>query len=143
MALPNSFFFRLRALPDVNPTPKLISPLLHSTDCFVLIQNGIGIHADLQAARLDAAIISSCAWIDATTVDGGRSVVQSGPVREKNSRDAAGFPCGLSPNLILGQVDFWAASQPCRLVRRRADGGRRGCPIAAAIPRAPRRWGSR
>ncbi|THH14306.1 hypothetical protein EW146_g6017 [Bondarzewia mesenterica] len=70
-----------KALPDVMSTSKLIGPLLSSTNNFVLIQNGIGIHADLQEARPDANIISSCAWIDVTTLDGGRSVVQSGSNR--------------------------------------------------------------
>lgn len=69
-----------RALPDVIPTSDLIGSLLSATDTFVLIQNGIGIHTDLQLARPDADIISCCAWIDATKVNGGRSVVQTGPV---------------------------------------------------------------
>ncbi|KAI0322501.1 6-phosphogluconate dehydrogenase C-terminal domain-like protein [Amylostereum chailletii] len=69
----------VKALPDVLPTSKLLAPLLSSADTFVLVQNGIDIHKDLQDAQPDAEIISSCAWSDATTVDGGRRVVQAGP----------------------------------------------------------------
>ena len=62
------------------PTSVLLAPLLRSADTFVLIQNGIGIHSDLHAVRPDAEVISSCAWIDSTTVDGGTRVRQTGPV---------------------------------------------------------------
>lgn len=69
-----------RALPDVLPTPKLLGPLLQHSRSFILIQNGIDIHQDLQNAAPDATIISGCAWIDTTAVDGGRRVVHSSMV---------------------------------------------------------------
>ncbi|KDQ64189.1 hypothetical protein JAAARDRAFT_218818 [Jaapia argillacea MUCL 33604] len=70
-----------KCLPDVAKTPDLISPLLTKTKTFVLIQNGIAIEADLQTAVPDATIISGCAWIDVTAVDGGKTVVQTGQER--------------------------------------------------------------
>ncbi|ETW84106.1 hypothetical protein HETIRDRAFT_150945 [Heterobasidion irregulare TC 32-1] len=122
-----------KALPDVNPTPKLIAPLLHSTDCFVLIQNGIGIHADLQAARPDAAIISSCAWIDATTVGGGRSVVQSGPDK---------LTSGLHPGLVASSEDGQTAEdegvQSLRLFHELLVAGGAGSEVTDDINAA--RW---
>ncbi|TFY78708.1 hypothetical protein EWM64_g5305 [Hericium alpestre] len=68
-----------KALPDVVTTPKLLGPLLTYTDTFVLIQNGLDIHLDLQKARPDADVISCCAWIDVMPLDGGRVVEQTGP----------------------------------------------------------------
>ncbi|VDB97117.1 unnamed protein product [Peniophora sp. CBMAI 1063] len=68
-----------KALPDVTRTSKLLAPLLTSTTTFVLIQNGVDIHLDMQEACPGADIISSCSWSDATAVDGGRKVVQTGP----------------------------------------------------------------
>ncbi|KAA1466557.1 6-phosphogluconate dehydrogenase C-terminal domain-like protein [Dentipellis sp. KUC8613] len=68
-----------KALPDVTTTPEILQPLLHNTDTFVLIQNGIDIHRDLRKARPDADIISCCAWIDATPLNGGKAVEQTGP----------------------------------------------------------------
>ena len=70
----------IRALPDVTKTSKLLAPLLASTTTFVLIQNGVDIHLDMQEACPEAEIISSCSWSDATAVDDGRKVVQTGPV---------------------------------------------------------------
>ncbi|KZV76016.1 6-phosphogluconate dehydrogenase C-terminal domain-like protein [Peniophora sp. CONT] len=68
-----------KALPDVTKTSKLLEPLLASTTTFVLVQNGVDIHLDMQEACPDADIISSCSWSDATAIDGGRKVVQTGP----------------------------------------------------------------
>lgn len=58
-------------------TPQLLQPLLAHANAFVLIQNGIGIEKDLQAAAPRAVVLSGCAWIDSTTVDGGRTVRQT------------------------------------------------------------------
>ena len=60
-------------------TPKLIEPLLTKSKAFVLIQNGIGIERDLQEALAsaqvhDAVVMSACAWIDTTAIDGGRTI---------------------------------------------------------------------
>jgi len=64
-----------RHYPDVSPTPTVIAPLLDTTGIFLLIQNGIGVHTDLGNAIGDnKTILSGCAWIDTTTVDGGRTV---------------------------------------------------------------------
>jgi 2-dehydropantoate 2-reductase len=70
----------VRALPDVITTPKLIEPVLAASKTFVLIQNGVGIEIDLQQAAPLATIISACAWVDSTTVDGGKTVRQTGTV---------------------------------------------------------------
>jgi hypothetical protein len=69
-----------RALPDVITTPDLIAPLLSRAQTFVLIQNGVGIERDLQRAVPAATIISANAWVDATTLDGGKRVEQTGDV---------------------------------------------------------------
>ena len=44
------------------------------SNTFILLQNGIGIERDLRAAAPEAVIISGCAWIDATAVDGGKRI---------------------------------------------------------------------
>lgn len=60
-------------------TPELLGPLLARSRNFVLIQNGIGIELDLQAAVPGAVVMSGCAWIDATVVDHGRTL-RHGPI---------------------------------------------------------------
>ncbi|KAF8518144.1 6-phosphogluconate dehydrogenase C-terminal domain-like protein [Hysterangium stoloniferum] len=65
-------------LPDVITTPKLLGPLLSCSSTFLLIQNGIGINEDLQKATPNAAVLSTCAWVDASVVDGGRAVKHGG-----------------------------------------------------------------
>lgn len=78
-----------RALPDVITTPDLIRPLLAKSHAFVLIQNGIGIELDLQRAVPHATIISGCAYIDSTAVDGGKTIRQTNKVNHM----AAAFVC--------------------------------------------------
>ncbi|CEL63714.1 hypothetical protein RSOLAG1IB_05475 [Rhizoctonia solani AG-1 IB] len=70
-----------KCLPDIVTTPELLGPLLARSRNFVLIQNGIGIEVDLQAAVPDAVIMSGCAWIDATVVDHGRTL-KHGPIEK-------------------------------------------------------------
>ncbi|KZT29414.1 6-phosphogluconate dehydrogenase C-terminal domain-like protein [Neolentinus lepideus HHB14362 ss-1] len=71
-----------KCLPDVQDTPSLIRPLLSKTSAFVLVQNGIGIERTLRKNVPETVtIISGCAWIDATTVDGGNRVHQTGDER--------------------------------------------------------------
>ncbi|TFK55378.1 6-phosphogluconate dehydrogenase C-terminal domain-like protein [Heliocybe sulcata] len=71
-----------KCLPDVQDTPSLIRPLLSKTSAFVLVQNGIGIERTLrEEAPGNATIISGCAWVDATVVDGGTRVHQTGDER--------------------------------------------------------------
>jgi 2-dehydropantoate 2-reductase len=80
-----------RSLPDVITTPQLIKPLLNNTSTFVLIQNGVGIELDLQRSMPSATIISACAWIDSTTLDGGRKVYQTDRVSTRGSRHSQGL----------------------------------------------------
>ncbi|EUC66394.1 ketopantoate reductase PanE/ApbA [Rhizoctonia solani AG-3 Rhs1AP] len=70
-----------KCLPDVVTTPQLLGPLLTRSRNFVLIQNGIGIELDLQAAVPGAVVMSGCAWIDATVVDHGRTL-RHGPIEK-------------------------------------------------------------
>ena len=82
-----------KAIPEVITTPALLAPLLARLDSspqdqpttFVLLQNGIGIEDDLQAAlaNIDApsVVISGCCWVDTTLVDGGKKIVQHGNER--------------------------------------------------------------
>ncbi|KAG8846060.1 hypothetical protein FRB91_001215 [Serendipita sp. 411] len=67
-----------KTIPDLNPTPNLLGPLLQKTKSFVLIQNGIGIECDLQRASPKATVISGCAWIDCTLVDNYRTLRHGG-----------------------------------------------------------------
>ncbi|KAI0328988.1 2-dehydropantoate 2-reductase [Cubamyces sp. BRFM 1775] len=82
-----------KAVPEVTTTPALLAPLLarlasspqDQPTTFVLLQNGIGIEDDLQAAlaNIDApsVVISGCCWVDTTLVDGGKKIVQHGNER--------------------------------------------------------------
>ncbi|OCH90915.1 hypothetical protein OBBRIDRAFT_562509 [Obba rivulosa] len=82
-----------KCLPDVITTPALLTPILarlataSQPTAFVLLQNGVGIEDDLLAALAetkpgaDNVVISGCAWVDATAVDGGRKVTQFGNER--------------------------------------------------------------
>ncbi|KAI0647854.1 ketopantoate reductase PanE/ApbA C terminal-domain-containing protein [Trametes meyenii] len=116
-----------KCIPEIVTTPALLSPLLNKLSdgsssskeatTFVLLQNGIGIEDDLQAAlaKIDApsVIISGCCWVDTTLVDGGKRIVQHG-----NERLVLGYhqpPEGTS-------ADFSSTAQRsleilCRLLR--------------------------
>lgn len=135
---------RFRALPDVVSTPSLIGPLLSRTDTFVLIQNGIGIHIDLQKARPDAIIVSACAWVDSTTQ--GRAVVQTGPVsiafalptyRETMFIRVIqnDLPTGFHDN---GKISLEQAQKACILLRDLFRAGGAGCEVVTDINTA--RW---
>ncbi len=63
-----------RTIPDIRTTPETLGPLVAKSNTFILLQNGVGIEHDLRVAVPDATIISGCAWIDATAVDGGKRV---------------------------------------------------------------------
>ena len=64
----------LRTLADIQTTPEVLGPLINKSNTFILLQNGVGIEQDLRNAVPNATIISGCAWIDATAVDGGKRV---------------------------------------------------------------------
>ncbi|KAF8588743.1 6-phosphogluconate dehydrogenase C-terminal domain-like protein [Ramaria rubella] len=65
----------LRFLPDLVQPSKILSPLINHASTFVLIQNGIGLHDELKTMiSPSATIISACAWIYASAVDGGQVV---------------------------------------------------------------------
>lgn len=61
-----------KTIPDVATTPEILGPLLSRAKTFVLIQNGIGIERDLQAAVPSASVLSACAWIDCTLINNYR-----------------------------------------------------------------------
>lgn len=77
----------VKCLSDVKPTSAIIEPILRTLPsspdtAIVLIQNGVGIEEDLHNALeqlgVHNPVLSACAWVDATAVDGGRRVVQHG-----------------------------------------------------------------
>lgn len=82
-----------KCVPEITTTPALLSPLLAQLSAsplaqpttFVLLQNGIGIEDDLQAAlaKIDAlsVVVSGCCWVDTTALDGGRKIAQHGSER--------------------------------------------------------------
>ncbi|KAH8085404.1 ketopantoate reductase PanE/ApbA C terminal-domain-containing protein [Cristinia sonorae] len=86
-----------KCIPEVLTTPSLLSPLLPNTTqpetnspvtTIVLLQNGVGIEDDL-IAYLNATndldkkvvVVSGCAWVDTTAVDGGKKITQFGTER--------------------------------------------------------------
>ena len=80
----------IKCLPDVKPTSSILEPILRTISSspetsIVLLQNGVGIEEDLHDAltKLGASspVLSGCAWVDATAVDGGKRVVQHGSER--------------------------------------------------------------
>lgn len=97
-----------KCVPEITTTPALLSPLLAQLSAsppaqpttFVLLQNGIGIEDNLQAAlaKIDApsVILSGCCWVDTTALDGGRKIAQHG----NPERLVLGYhrPPGDSPN---------------------------------------------
>ncbi|RXK40293.1 hypothetical protein M231_02407 [Tremella mesenterica] len=65
-----------KCLPDVNPTSKLVEPVINSgkVGAFVLVQNGLDVEVDLYEAvkEKNIPIVSSCIWIGImTSPDGG------------------------------------------------------------------------
>ena len=76
-----------KCVPEVKKTTDILLPLLERLSsspntAIVLLQNGIGIEDQvldwLNENGLSNTVISGCAWVDATMVDGGRKVVQHG-----------------------------------------------------------------
>ncbi|KLO10230.1 6-phosphogluconate dehydrogenase C-terminal domain-like protein [Schizopora paradoxa] len=63
-----------KTLADIQTTPEVLGSLIDKSNTFILLQNGVGIEQDLRNAVPNATIISGCAWIDATAVDGGKRV---------------------------------------------------------------------
>ena len=61
-------------------TPNLLGPLLGHGDCFVLIQNGVGVERELRSRLPTTTIVSGCAWIISTIIEKGRTLEQRGPV---------------------------------------------------------------
>ena len=61
-------------LPDISPTKDILGPCLHRSNCFVLLQNGIGIEEPLQAVVPNATVISGAIWIGANLNDSRRVV---------------------------------------------------------------------
>ncbi|KAG8692683.1 hypothetical protein FRC08_009604 [Ceratobasidium sp. 394] len=80
-----------KALPDINPTPQILAPLLvpgyaskFPPPTFVILQNGLGVEKDLYAAAQSAwsasepCILSAAVYIQANLV-GDRDIVEQGP----------------------------------------------------------------
>lgn len=76
-----------KCVPEVNKTTDILRPLLEvlqtSPDTtIVLLQNGIGIEDDVlewfNNHDLGNTVISGCAWVDTTMLDGGKKVTQHG-----------------------------------------------------------------
>ncbi|KAG9094929.1 hypothetical protein FS749_011507 [Ceratobasidium sp. UAMH 11750] len=80
-----------KALPDINPTPQILAPLLapgyaskFPPPTFVVLQNGLGVEKDLYAAVQSAwlasepRILSAAVYIQANLV-GDRDIVEQGP----------------------------------------------------------------
>ncbi|TIB79401.1 hypothetical protein E3Q23_00001 [Wallemia mellicola] len=61
-------------LPDVHPTEEILGPCLHRSNCFVLLQNGLGIEEPLQSVLPNATIISGAIWIGANLRDSRRVI---------------------------------------------------------------------
>ncbi|EKM51612.1 uncharacterized protein PHACADRAFT_150148 [Phanerochaete carnosa HHB-10118-sp] len=79
-----------KCLPDVGLTSSILEPLLKTLPstpetAIVLLQNGVGIEEDVQKAIAGSGatnpVLSGCAWVDVTVVDGGKRVVQHGNER--------------------------------------------------------------
>lgn len=110
-----------KCLPDVRPTSAILGPLLKALPlspdtAIVLLQNGVGIEEDVQNAIANVGatnpVLSGCAWVDATTVDEGRRVVQHG-----NERLVLGYhrpACGHAPTDSRGPD---ALNKLCELLR--------------------------
>ena len=71
-------------LPDVHPTEEILGPCLHRSNCFVLLQNGLGIEEPLQSVLPNATIISGAIWIGANLRD-SRRVIHNDLVSFTNS----------------------------------------------------------
>ncbi|CAE6485742.1 unnamed protein product [Rhizoctonia solani] len=79
-----------KALPDVNPTPEILAPLLteeyskhYPPPTFVILQNGLGVEKDLYATiescwKAEPRVLSAAVYIQANLV-GDRDVVEQGP----------------------------------------------------------------
>ena len=84
-----------KCILDVHSTSSILAPLLDTLPsspdtAIVLLQNGIGIEDELLGAlasrHLDNVVISGCAWVDVTLVEGGKKIIQHG-----NERLVLGF----------------------------------------------------
>lgn len=76
-----------KCVPEVKRTIDILLPLLATLSSspdttIVLLQNGIGIEDDildwLDEHNLGNTVISGCAWVDTTMIDGGKKVTQHG-----------------------------------------------------------------
>lgn len=83
-------FCAVKCLTDVQSTSDILAPLLATLSsspktAVVLLQNGVGVEDDLQETfaklGLSNPVISGCAWVDTTAVDGGRTITQRGNER--------------------------------------------------------------
>ena len=93
-----------KALPDINPTPQILGPLLvpeytkkHAPPTLVILQNGLGVERDLYRAVQSAwtkskpKILSAAVYIQANLI-GDRDVVEQGPF--------VGFFCSIALNRL-------------------------------------------
>ncbi|KAF8688418.1 6-phosphogluconate dehydrogenase C-terminal domain-like protein, partial [Rhizoctonia solani] len=79
-----------KALPDVNPTPRILAPLLteeyykkYPSPTFVILQNGLGVEKELYVVvesswKAKPQVLSAAVYIQANLI-GGRDIVEQGP----------------------------------------------------------------
>lgn len=111
----------VKCLPDVRPTSEILAPLLQKlspSTRIVLLQNGVGIEDDIQEALAKQGsanpVLSGCAWVDATAVNGGRTVTQRG-----NERLVLGYHKPASPDASFSEIHSRAAlTRFCELLKK-------------------------
>ena len=111
----------VKCLTDVHTTSEILAPLLAKlasspTTSIVLLQNGIGIEDDvletLSGMNLRNPVISGCAWVDVTPVDGGRTVTQHG-----NERLVLGYHRSPNASECSESASRASLDQLCMLLR--------------------------
>ncbi|KAI0693225.1 ketopantoate reductase PanE/ApbA C terminal-domain-containing protein [Cytidiella melzeri] len=111
----------VKCLPDVRSTSEILAPLLRKLSkspetSIVLLQNGVGIEDDIYSAfahlGLNNPVLSGCAWVDATAVDGGRTVAQHG-----TERLVIGYHRPASSTLFSEAASQVALDEFCDLLR--------------------------
>ncbi|KAL1407825.1 hypothetical protein Q8F55_007260 [Vanrija albida] len=97
-----------KALPDITRSSDLLAPALASGQvaAWALIQNGLGVEADLAAAlkATQTPLVSSVAWIGSTTSDRGALVTW----RNKDTLVAGVYPPTASPSAAeAAALELW------------------------------------
>lgn len=121
----------VKCLTDVIPTSEILRPLFESlatspTTSIVLLQNGVGIEDDLQRAfeklGLKNPIISGCAWVDTTVLEGGRTISQHGNERLVLGYHKSSNNAHFSENVAQASLDcLWQMLQAGGVSAERAE----------------------